>query len=167
MTARRSAPRESGGGEGSSKEAGKGGGIGGGIGGGKAADEVASRASATPGRIIVPDAPTIIRPAMDPTLLPGEPADDGFLALPPDRLRLAALRERFYYPPANWHVEQHSDRVLLPGVAVSIDRGALDGVGLIAENIALRVVRFEANGDITDLDLFEVGGVPGALGVQP
>lgn len=110
MTARRSAPREPEGGEGSSKEARKGGGKG----GGKAADEVAS---AIPGRIIVPDAPTIIRPAMDPTLLPGEPADDGFLALPPDRLRLAALRERFYYPPANWHVEQHSDRVLLPGVS--------------------------------------------------
>src|SRR5690606_17915846 len=86
VTARRSAPREPEGGEGSSKEARKGGGKGGGIGGGKAADEVASRASATPGRIIVPDAPTIIRPAMDPTLLPGEPADDGFLALPPDRL---------------------------------------------------------------------------------
>src|SRR5690606_25354375 len=65
VTARRSAPREPEGGEGSSKEARKG--------GGKAADEVAS---AIPGRIIVPDAPTIIRPAMDPTLLPGEPADD-------------------------------------------------------------------------------------------
>lgn len=60
-----------------------------------------------------------------------------------------------------------ADRVLLPGVAVSIDRGALDGVGLIAENVALRTVRFEANGDITDLGLFGVGGIPGALGVQP
>lgn len=71
---------------------------------------------AVPGRIIVPDAPTLIRPVLDPTALPAEPADDGLLALPPEKLLLPALRQRFYYPPVDWHVEQQSDRVLLPGV---------------------------------------------------
>ncbi len=105
MSARRSAPRGTGAGKAAERAAGAG------------ATEADPNGSAAPGRVIVPDAPTVIRPVIDPTILPAEPADDGLLALPPDRLRLAALRERFYYPPASWHVEQQSDRVLLPGVA--------------------------------------------------
>ncbi len=61
--------------------------------------------------------PTLIRPALDPTALPAERADDGLEPLPPERLEIAALRERFRNPPDHWHVEQHSDRVLLPGVS--------------------------------------------------
>jgi len=64
-----------------------------------------------------PGEPTLIRPILDPTLLPAEPADDGLPAVPPERLQLPALRQRFRMPPAIWHVEQQSDRVLLPGVA--------------------------------------------------
>jgi 8-oxo-dGTP pyrophosphatase MutT (NUDIX family) len=61
--------------------------------------------------------PTLIRPVLDPTILPAEPADDGLPAVPPERLQLPALRRRFLHPPPRWHVEQQSDRVLLPGVA--------------------------------------------------
>jgi hypothetical protein len=59
----------------------------------------------------------------------------------------------------------------LPGYAVSIDRGALTGLVLVAENTAVRRVRFEKDGSITDLGAFSVGSGTtadvGAIGVQP
>lgn len=61
--------------------------------------------------------PTLIRPILDPTILPAEPAHDGLVAVPPERLQLPELRARFLRPPVDWHIEQQSDRILLPGVA--------------------------------------------------
>jgi len=59
----------------------------------------------------------------------------------------------------------------LPGYAVSIDRGALTGLVLVAENTSVRRVRFEKDGSISDLGAFSVGSGTtadvGAIGVQP
>lgn len=59
----------------------------------------------------------------------------------------------------------------LPGYAVSIDRGTLTGLVLVAENLGVRQVRFEKNGSITDLGTFSLGSgstsITGAIGVQP
>ncbi len=59
----------------------------------------------------------------------------------------------------------------LPGYAVSIDRGALTGLVLVAENTAVRRVRFEQSGSVTDLGAFSLGSgttvVTGTIGVQP
>jgi hypothetical protein len=59
----------------------------------------------------------------------------------------------------------------LPGDAVSIRRGPLSGLVLIAENTALREVSFAANGAVTDLGPYSLGSgtdsIPGAIGVQP
>ena len=59
----------------------------------------------------------------------------------------------------------------LPGSAVSIGRGALDGLAFIAENLAIRVVRFDGGGVVTDVGPFELGegseNIPGAIGVTP
>ncbi len=59
----------------------------------------------------------------------------------------------------------------LPLVAIEITRGALNGLVLVSENTGIRPVRFEQNGDITDLGLFSLGdgldALTGSLGVSP
>ncbi|MDB4970567.1 MAG: hypothetical protein JWN44_6256 [Myxococcales bacterium] len=59
----------------------------------------------------------------------------------------------------------------LPGVAILLDRGPLRGRVLITEIDGVRQVQFNADGTITDLGLFLVGGdlatSVGAIGVQP
>ena len=61
--------------------------------------------------------------------------------------------------------------VLLPLSAAMVEAGDLEGVVLIGENVGVRRVRFEQNGDVTDLGLFELGdgvaSITGAIGVQP
>jgi len=58
-------------------------------------------------------------------------------------------------------------RPQLPGGAVMITRGSLTGLGLVSENVAIRVVRFRA-GMLTDLGPFSLeGAIAGAIGVQP
>lgn len=48
-----------------------------------------------------------------------------------------------------------------------ITRGSLTGLGLVSENVAIRVVRFRA-GMLTDLGPFSLeGAIAGAIGVQP
>lgn len=59
----------------------------------------------------------------------------------------------------------------LPDTAVMVGRGPLEGLVLVSENVAVRRVRFEGGGVITDLGPFELGGgtenIAGPLGVQP
>lgn len=61
--------------------------------------------------------------------------------------------------------------VLLPLSASMIDRGSLEGLVLITENVAVRRVQFAMDGSVTDLGLLELGGgvesIAGALGVTP
>ncbi len=59
----------------------------------------------------------------------------------------------------------------LPGDIVQINRGDLRGLVIIAENQGLRRVRFDDNGDVSDLGRTEFApsfaGIIGALGIQP
>jgi len=59
----------------------------------------------------------------------------------------------------------------LPANAVMIERGALEGLVLIAENLGVRRVQFRPDGEITDLGAFNVGmgaeAIVGILGVTP
>lgn len=61
-------------------------------------------------------------------------------------------------------------RPQLPGGTVAITRGSLTGLVLVAENQAIRRVRFE-EGALTDLGPTSLGegsdAIPGAIGVQP
>ena len=60
---------------------------------------------------------------------------------------------------------------LLPGSATMVERGSLEGLVLIAENVSIRRVQFDANGTVTDLGLTGLGmgveAIPGAIGLQP
>ncbi len=59
----------------------------------------------------------------------------------------------------------------LPGNVATLDRGTLSGLVLVAENTAVRRVRFMSDGSITDLGAFSLGSgytaIVGAIGVQP
>lgn len=59
----------------------------------------------------------------------------------------------------------------LPSTAVLIERGALRGLTIVAENVAIRRVRFEGGGVVRDLGSFSLGTgnaeIVGALGVTP
>lgn len=67
------------------------------------------------GRILLPHRPgTLARLELDPQRTPSEPAADGLIALPPERLRPDALRQHFVSPPVNWEAELQSDRIILP-----------------------------------------------------
>ena len=59
----------------------------------------------------------------------------------------------------------------LPLVAAPITRGSLNGLVLVSENSGVRSVRFEHDGTVTDLGLFDLGpaleDATGALGVAP
>lgn len=59
----------------------------------------------------------------------------------------------------------------LPGNAVTITRGSLSGLTLIAENLGIRRVRFAGGGVVTDLGRTSLGTgsdtITGAIGVQP
>ncbi len=58
-------------------------------------------------------------------------------------------------------------RPQLPGGAVMITRGALTGLGLVSENVAIRVVRFQP-GMVIDVGPYSLdGAIAGAIGVQP
>jgi hypothetical protein len=68
-------------------------------------------------------------------------------------------------------ISYQGKRPALPGGSVLIERGALRGRVLIAENEGVRQVAFNADGTISDLGLFTVGtdvaGSVGGIGVQP
>jgi hypothetical protein len=59
----------------------------------------------------------------------------------------------------------------LPGGAVLIERGALEGLVLMSEVRGIRTLRFAADGTVADLGLTVLGegieNMPGAIGVQP
>ncbi|MFO0761325.1 MAG: hypothetical protein U0359_32910 [Byssovorax sp.] len=59
----------------------------------------------------------------------------------------------------------------LPGSAVLVERGALRGHVYVAEDVGVRQVRFEPDGNVTDLGAFILGPgletIVGAIGVQP
>ncbi len=58
----------------------------------------------------------------------------------------------------------------LPLIAVTIDRGSLQGRVLVAENQAIRQLAFAADGSVTDLGVLAFDGftgMVGSLGIQP
>ncbi len=59
----------------------------------------------------------------------------------------------------------------IPTIAATITRGSLEGLALVAENVAVRRVQFEGGGAVADLGPFELGegteSITGAIGVQP
>jgi hypothetical protein len=59
----------------------------------------------------------------------------------------------------------------IPVTASTIDRGALKGAVFVGENVAVRQLRFEANGDVTDVAKLDspagLTGIVGVVGVQP
>lgn len=61
--------------------------------------------------------------------------------------------------------------VLLPDAMTAVRRGDLRGHVWVAENVGIRHIKFEENGDVTDLGLMSTGegtsAIPGALGVTP
>lgn len=61
--------------------------------------------------------------------------------------------------------------VLLPDAMATVRRGDLRGHVWVAENVGIRHIKFEENGDVTDLGLISTGegtsAIPGALGVTP
>src|SRR6185295_3490683 len=115
-----------------------------------------------------------LMPIDDPIAIVASPFDDAalvasgfgnaFFALDydPDAAEPFAVRGELAYqgaPPQ------------LPGGAVRVDRGALAGRVLVAENLGVRQVSFEGGGVITDLGLTSLGSgsesIVGAIGVQP
>ena len=64
-----------------------------------------------------------------------------------------------------------TDATLLPVAAAMVRRGALDGLVLVSENVAVRRLRFEPSGAVTDLGILPMGDgidqITGAIGVQP
>ena len=59
----------------------------------------------------------------------------------------------------------------IPTVATMLRRGGLEGLAFVAENVAVRRIRFDGGGVVTDLGPFELGegleSLAGAVGVQP
>jgi hypothetical protein len=64
-----------------------------------------------------------------------------------------------------------SSKPLLPTDAVMIQRGNLRGRVLVTENTGIRQLQFEPSGQITEIELFDLGSgyaaIPGAIGIQP
>jgi hypothetical protein len=62
-------------------------------------------------------------------------------------------------------------KTLLPGVAVMIERGSLEGRVIISENTQLRQVQFKKGGAVEEIEILSFGSgvkaIPGALGVTP
>ncbi|MBX3274732.1 MAG: hypothetical protein KF729_30980 [Sandaracinaceae bacterium] len=116
----------------------------------------------------------VLSPIQDPVSIALSPFDDLALVVSgfgdaifvvdytPDAASPFAVRGPLTYVGA---------RPALPGAAVTITRGALRGLVLVAENVSVRRVRFDGGGAVTDLGAHSVGeGVPaivGAIGVQP
>ena len=116
----------------------------------------------------------VLTPIEDPVAIVASPFDDaaivasGFgdaifvLDYAPDASTPFTLRGELAYtggPPQ------------LPGGAVLVERGSLEGLVLVAENVAVRRVRFDGGGTVTDLGPTVIGSgvenVVGALGVTP
>ena len=59
----------------------------------------------------------------------------------------------------------------LPSGMSVISRGTLKGLVVVAENVAVRRVKFDGAGGVVDLGAYELDGdldaIPGAIGVQP
>ena len=59
----------------------------------------------------------------------------------------------------------------LPGAAVLVTRGALRGRVYVSENLGVRQVRFDSDGNIADLGRYPLGSgyaaIAGAIGVTP
>lgn len=57
--------------------------------------------------------------------------------------------------------------VALPAGMVMLSRGSQTGMVFVAENIAVRQLQFEGNGEVTDLGPFVLDDIPGVIGIQP
>ena len=113
-------------------------------------------------------------PVEDPVAIATSPFDDaaivvsGFgdaifvLDYSPDAAAPFSLRGELTYV---------GDAPALPGSVVEVERGALDGLVLVAENSGVRRVRFAAGGVVTDLGVLDFGSgtgeIVGAIGVTP
>ena len=117
----------------------------------------------------------VVSPIEDPTAIVPSPFDDAALVVSGFGNAIWALG---YSPDRTdepfvlqGEVEYLGARPALPGAAVMITRGSLTGLVLVAENVAVRRVRFDGDGVITDLGPTSLGSgveaIVGAIGVQP
>jgi len=117
----------------------------------------------------------VLSPLEDPVSIATSPFDDVALVVsgfgdavfvldytPADAEPFRIRREGLTYEGA---------RPQLPGAAVVLRRGRLEGLTLVAENVGVRRIRFRGAGEVTDLGATILGSgtewVVGALGVTP
>lgn len=118
----------------------------------------------------------LLTPFTDPTAIVTSPFDNAALVTAAQDDAIFALS----YAPTSGNTPfavlgelsyPAGDSPKLPGSAVMIERGLLQGHVLIAENVAIRQVQFNPDGSITDHGTTSLGsgipGIVGAIGVQP
>lgn len=117
----------------------------------------------------------VLSPLEDPIGIVASPFDDAVLVVSGFGNALWALS---YDPGAvdeplvvAGELDYAGPRPQLPAGAVLVSRGSLSGLVLVAENTAIRRVRFQGDGSIADLGPTSTGegfgAVVGAIGVQP
>ncbi|MBL4633384.1 MAG: hypothetical protein JKY56_05910 [Kofleriaceae bacterium] len=121
------------------------------------------------------DAVQLLTPIPDPYAIATSPYNDAALVV-------SGFGDAIYklsYDPSNLttpfvnlgELSYTGGRPALPGDIVQINRGDLRGLVIIAENQGLRRVRFDDNGEVSDLGRTEFAlsfaGIIGALGIQP
>jgi hypothetical protein len=117
----------------------------------------------------------VLEPIDDPVSLVASPFDDAVLVVSGFGNALVVLSYDLDSDDDPFRIvgepEYASARPQLPGSAVLIRRGSLVGLVLVAENTALRLVRFEGDGSIHDLGPTYLGegyeAIVGTIGVQP
>jgi hypothetical protein len=116
---------------------------------------------------------TVLAPIKDPSSIVTSPYDNAALVLGPIPNEITVLG----YTPQGSPVFKivgpltTSSKPQLPVDAVMVRRGSLKGLVLVTENTAIRMVRFEASGQVTEVSLYDLGNgsgsIPGAIGLQP
>jgi hypothetical protein len=116
----------------------------------------------------------MLSPLEDPISIVTSPFDDAALVVSGFGDAVFMLD---YTPadPAPFHIRGEPTYVgappQLPGSAVVLRRGRLEGLTVLAENVGVRRIRFRGAGEVTDLGATILGSgtqwVVGALGVTP
>lgn len=117
--------------------------------------------------------PALVLSIKDPSSIVTSPHDNAALVLGPIPNAITVLD----YAPGGSPIFKvrgplaTSSAPQLPVDAVMVRRGALTGRVLITENTAIRQAQFEASGQVTEIELFDLGSgsesIPGAIGIQP
>jgi hypothetical protein len=123
----------------------------------------------------VPGAVSVLSPIQDPVAIVASPFDDAALVV-------SGYGNAFFHldyspnqpgPPftIKGQLSYKGAKPQLPAGAVMIDRGPLKGLVLVAENVGVRLVKFQGGGKIEDFGLAVKGAgldaITGTIGVQP